>query len=225
MVVGAHHDDCEYGAGGLILKAVKKGWRVVLLTLAGDHSSWKPTMGREQTVRDGLLNIAQEMGVEKRFYDRGYHKLYYGSDLVNSICDTALELKPQLALIHWQYDYWPDHEAAGKSAKHALWFPAGEFVKQGMEKVQQILAFEAGPNQNDVAVQFRPDVYIDVSDEMNEVARVLHRLDEVITGKTIDEETDHEIDKRSKARLRGSECGCAYAEAFLALKKIPREIL
>lgn len=224
LVVGAHHDDCEYAACGLILKAVKKDWRVVLITLTGDHSSWKATMGREQAVRAGLLNLAKEMGVEKRFFNWGYHELYYNREGVN-IIGLALELKPKLALIHWQYDYWPDHEAAGKLAKHALRFPTREFVKKGAENDPLILTFEAGPNQSDAAVQFRPDVYIDISDELDEAARVMHRLDEVVGGKSYDKETGHEMDKRAKARLRGSECGRFYAEAFVSFKKIPHDIL
>jgi len=225
LVVGAHHDDCEYAACGLILKAVKKNWRVVLVTLTGDHSSWKATMGREKVVRAGLLKIAKEMGVEKRFYDWGYHELYYDRASVNVVGKLALELKPDLALIHWRHDYWPDHEAAGKMAKHALWFPTREFIKKGAKIIPQLLAFEAGPNQSDPAVQFRPDVYVDISDEINEAARVIHHLDEVIGGKISDHETGHESNKRAKARSRGSECGRSYAEAFVALKKIPQEIL
>jgi len=225
LVVGAHHDDCEYAACGLILKAVKKGWRVVLVTLTGDHSSWKPTLGREKIVRAGLLDIAKKMGVEKRFYDWGYHELYYNRDSVNVIGKLALELKPDLALIHWRHDYWPDHEAAGKMAKHALWFPTREFVKKGAKSIPQLLAFEAGPNQSDPAVQFRPDVYVDISDEISEAARVIRRLDEVIGGKISGQETCHELDKRAKARVRGSECACSYAEAFVSLKKTSRDIL
>lgn len=225
LVVGAHHDDCEYAAGGLILKAVKKGWRVVMVTLAGDHSSWKSTMGRAQVVRDGLLKLAKEMGVEKRFYGWGYHDIYYDLKGVNVLAELALELKPRMALFHWQYDYWPDHEAAGKLSKHAFWFPPPEFVKKGAENVPQLLAFEAGPNQSDPAVQFRPDVYIDISDEINEVGRVIHRLDELAEDKSVSGETCHELDKRAKARIRGSECACSYAEAFVSLKKTSRDIL
>ena len=39
LVVGAHMDDCEIGAGGLIIKAVRKGHRVVLVNVATDYST------------------------------------------------------------------------------------------------------------------------------------------------------------------------------------------
>ena len=50
LIIGAHMDDCEIGAGGLITKAVRKGHRVVLVNVASDHSTWGPTKGREEKV-------------------------------------------------------------------------------------------------------------------------------------------------------------------------------
>ena len=223
LVVGAHHDDCEYAASGLILKAVKKGYRVVLVTMTGDHSSWGPTAGREEEVRRGLLEIARDMGAEKRFYNWGYHQIRYNDDGIRVLTELAVEVKPQIALIHWPHDYWPDHEAAGKLGKHALWFAHGLFrdVNLGV----RLFMFEAGANQTDPAVQFRPDTYLDISDVMDKVREVIRRIDGVIGGKELTAPSCHELDKAAKSRLRGSECGVAYAEAFLALKKAPQEIL
>ena len=223
LVVGAHHDDCEYAASGLMLKAVSKGYRVVLVTLTGDHSSWSPTAGREQEVRAGLLKVAADMGVEKRFYNWGYHHLRYDDSGIRPLTELAVELKPQIALIHWSHDYWPDHEAAGKISKHALWFPHGLFRDVKMNT--RIFAFEAGPNQIDPAVEFRPDTYIDISDVMEKVREVIRRIDGVVAGKEITGPSGHELDKSAKSRVRGSECGVAYAEAFVALKKRPQDIL
>ena len=60
-------DDCEVSAGGLIIKAVNKGHRVVLVNCASDYSTWCVTKGREKDVREKILRKAKEMGVEKRF--------------------------------------------------------------------------------------------------------------------------------------------------------------
>ena len=48
LIVGAHMDDCEIGAGGLIAKAVKKVHEVVLVNVASDYSTWCVTKGREK---------------------------------------------------------------------------------------------------------------------------------------------------------------------------------
>ena len=158
LVIGAHHDDCEYAACGLILKAVAKGYRVVLVTLTGDHSSWAPTSGREKEVHEGLLRIAKSIGTEKRFYDWGYHQVRYDDKGIRLLTELTVELKPQVGLIHWPHDYWPDHEAAGKLSKHALCFPHGLYRDAKLNT--RVYMYEAGPNQTDPAVPFRPDMYV-----------------------------------------------------------------
>ena len=223
LAIGAHHDDCEGAAGGLILKAVQRGYRVVLVTLTGDHASWRPTRGRETAVRQDLLAIARDMGVEKRFLEWRYHHATYNEKNVLELRGLVADLRPQLALIHWPYDYWPDHEAAGKLARHALWFPDG-----GDAAKPRLLMFTAGQNQTDPAVPFRPDVNVDVTGVMDEAGMITRRLDGVAGGYPVTRESPlstHEKDMLAKSRLRGTECGVTYAEAYCAVGKAPIDIL
>jgi len=223
LAIGAHHDDNEYAAGGLILQAVRKGWRVVCVDLCGDHGSWEPTAGREDEVRRGLLDLAASMGVEKRFYDWRYHHVYHEERAVALMAKLVAELQPDLGLIHWPHDYWPDRAAAGKLSQHAMRFPHA--LRPGLKGVPRILMYEAGANQIDPAVTFRPDVYVDISAEMDQGCANIHRLDEIAGGKPLEGTSSHEIDKRAKSRLRGAECGVMYAEAFVAVQKWPQELL
>lgn len=223
LAIGAHHDDTEYACGGLIVQAVRRGWRVVSVDMCGDHGSWQPTVGREDEVRDRLLEVSAIMGVEKRFFGWRYHHLYYEEEAVQRLAQLVGDLQPDLGLIHWPHDYWPDHEAAGKLGKHALWFPHGLFRDAKLNT--KLLAYEAGANQTDPAVPFRPDVYVNISDVMDQVREVIRRIDEIVSGAPVKAPSGHELDKAARSRLRGSECGVAYAEAFVALKKWPQEIL
>jgi LmbE family N-acetylglucosaminyl deacetylase len=226
LVIGAHHDDCEYGAAGLALKAVARGYRVVMVTLAGDHASWKPTSTRLLAVRQGLLDIARDMGVEKRFYDWAYHSVLYDEKGLRALTELVEELDPAIALAQWPYDYWPDHEAAGRLSRHALWFPSRAFGgRGGRDSRPRVFFYEAGAGQSDPAVPFRPDTYVDITAEMDRVNRIIRRLDEVASGRAYDAPTSHELDKQARARLRGSECAVAYAEAFLAMRKAVQDIL
>ena len=226
LAISAHHDDCEYAAGGLMLQAAARGWRVVSVTLAGDHDSWEATAGRPDAVRRELLQIAREMKVEKRFYSWSYHQVLHQEEFVRPLMELAEELKPRLALIHWPHDHWTDHEAAGQISKHALWFPSKAWGgAAGRERKPRLLFFETGPNQSDGAVPFRPDTYVDITREMDQVARIVHRLDEVVHGRRLKGQTGHEEDKRARARLRGAECGVRYAEAFVALPKATQNLL
>lgn len=231
LAIGAHHDDTEYAGGGLILQAVRKGWRVVCVDLCGDHGSWEPTAGREEEVRRSLHDLAASMGVEKRFYDWRYHHVYHEERAVELMAELVAELQPDLGLIHWPHDYWPDHAAAGKLSQHALRFPhslgpdRARALGHALRSVPRILMYEAGANQVDPAVTFCPDVYVNISAEMDQVCANIHRLDEIAGGKPLEGASGHAIDKRAKSRLRGAECGVTYAEAFVAVQKWPQELL
>src|SRR5262245_21235781 len=109
LAVEAHLDDVEWGAGGLLFKAVKAGHRVVIVQAVSDWSHWPPTQGREKEVEKGLLRIAKEMGVEKIFLGYKYHEVPVDVALKRRIAEIMDSLKPDIALIQAENDHWTDH--------------------------------------------------------------------------------------------------------------------
>src|SRR5262249_27141522 len=54
FIVGGHIDDAEAGMGGMMIKMIRAGHRVVVLDVVGDLDTWHLTKGRkERTQREG----------------------------------------------------------------------------------------------------------------------------------------------------------------------------
>ncbi len=51
----------DFGFGeGILLQAVRKHYRVVILSVIGDYTNWAPVKGREKELLDGTMQISKE---------------------------------------------------------------------------------------------------------------------------------------------------------------------
>lgn len=234
LVIGAHYDDCEIGAGGVIFKALKNGHRVVLLNVVGDYSTWHVTKGREQRIRDQNLAKAREMGVEKRFLNFGYQQVFDNLDTVRQIAEVVVAVKPDITLLPDRNEREgapSDHSAVGALAEQAVrnadTILGGLTVSYGKE----MYAYEIDPQRD-----FRPDVFIDMGGVLSSVIETINffrklnaeapqaasvgRLEATMKiypgGAELPLTAWGEI-KLCTARFRGHQCGVRFAEAYKAL--------
>lgn len=235
LVIGAHMDDCEIGAGGLIIKAVKRGHRVVLVNVASDYSTWIVTKGREEEIRRRVSKKAEEMGVEKRFVGYGYQAVPMDIEATKRLAEVVLDVRPDLTLFHNRYDASPsDHGTVGYIAEHAV-RDATRLLDRYVSFSQEMYAFEIYPRIS----QFQPDVFIDISDVIDKVAQLPNYFDQIYAGYPPDRKTPagprakvwldyHEEEiplythgdmKLVTAGFRGWQCGVRYAEAYMCLDK------
>lgn len=129
MVIAAHPDDPEFGAGGTLAKLAAAGKEItyVLLT-SGDKGSHDPTVrpGQLATRREAEQRAAAAVfGVKDVLFLR-----YPDGILENSLALRARlaqiirEHKPEIvfAIDPWRhYQLHPDHRAAGFAALDAIW--------------------------------------------------------------------------------------------------------
>lgn len=238
LAIGAHLDDPEIGAGGVIAKAVKNGHRVVVVDVCGDFSTFRVTRGREREVREKLLAHAQKMGIEKRFLDYGYQQIADDLPLMQRLAEIVVELNPDIAFIHSRFerDRSPsDHSTMGaisersvRNAETILGVSKPEYTSYGKE----IYAYEVYPQPS-----FVPDVFVDIRDVLKETLESVNffgtdiyapspawpkagRTDVTMQVHPEDWElplTHYAEMKYALAVFRGYQSGTRFAEGFKAL--------
>ena len=222
--IGAHYDDCVFGISGVLLKALRKHHRVVVLSLIGDYTNWKPVQGRERALVDGTIRIGRDFGVEMRFLDFAEMKLDAGEAAARVVANAVADIAPEVAFMLWPHDQHPDHENASHLSKIALGF-ADRLVDPGrrVTRPQRIYQFDNGPRHT---IGFEPDTFVDVSDEWPMASEWLGRLMALMGNTAYDPATVSSAQraKEALALYRGQTCGVKYAEAFRAVNAYPHDV-
>ncbi len=124
LAIGAHPDDVEFGAGGLLAKWAADGCVIHhLVCTDGSKGTWdvdadvaELAARRQEEQREAARRLAGERAGEVRFLGRVDGEL--GSDLStrSEVARIIRELRPQVVLGHdpWKrYRLHPDHRHAG----------------------------------------------------------------------------------------------------------------
>jgi LmbE family N-acetylglucosaminyl deacetylase len=222
--IGAHYDDCVFGISGTLLKAVRKNHRVVILSLIGDYSDWKPVAGRAHTLVPGSIEIAKEYGAEMRFLNFASIRYEVNEANKRAVAQAIAEIQPDVAFHLWPHDSHTDHEVASRLSKTALrhgdrLLPEGTRFKHP----SRIYQYDNGPRHT---VGFEPDTFVDVSDEWRQASEWLGRLMALVRGEKYDPAKPEPAQraKETLAQYRGATCGVRYAEAFRAANAYVQEI-
>lgn len=222
--IGAHYDDCVFGISGTLLKAVRKNHRVVILSLIGDYSNWKPAEGREREIIQGTIDIGKEYGAEMRFLNFAEMKYDVTEASKRAVAEAVAEIEPDVAFLLWPHDSHADHEVAAQLGKIALrhgdrLLPRGRRFKHP----RQIFLYDNGPRHT---IGFTPDTFVDITDEWRHASEWLGRLMALVRNLKYDP-TEPDAAQRAKESLalyRGQTCGVRHAEAFRAATAYPQEI-
>jgi LmbE family N-acetylglucosaminyl deacetylase len=222
--IGAHYDDCVFGISGLLLKALRKHHRVVVLSLIGDYRNWRPVRGREKELVDGTVRLGREYGVEMRFLDFAEMSFQVDDTAARRVAREVADIGPDVALMLWPHDSHPDHERASGLSKIALGF--GDRLIEGdapFKRAQQIYQFDNGPRHT---VGFEPNTFVDVTDEWPQAIEWLGKLMALARNQPYDPANldGAQRAKESLALYRGQTCGVKYAEALRSVNAYAAEI-
>lgn len=121
LAFGAHPDDVEIGAGGILATHVKQGYRVAICNLTDADLSSNGTVERR---RVEARHAAQILGVEQiidlHYPDRGLGD----RTQINRMAQVIRQYQPRIVLAPYFEDRHPDHVACSHMVKEAI-FDAG----------------------------------------------------------------------------------------------------
>ena len=224
LAIGAHYDDCVFGIPGILLEAVRKHHRVVVLNIIGDNTDWAPVKGRADALRETAIRLAGECSIEMRFLDYASMQFDVDAQSKRAVAEVVAEVKPDVAFMLWRRDRHPDHEVASQLSEVALRQPGRILGRDGVRAVRRIYAYDNGPGHT---IGFEPNTFVDVTVGWPDAMEWLGRLMAFVRDRPYDPQSpDRTLSvKETLARYRGLACGVQYAEAMWAFGAYPQSIL
>lgn len=222
--IGAHYDDCVFGVPGIMLQAIRKHYRVVILSLIGDYSNWAPTRGREKEFVEGTIKISKDFGAEMRYLTYASHRFDVNLETKRAVAQVVAEVRPDVALMMWHADSHHDHEVTSTLSKIALRHGDRVLDKGTFRPARFIYAYDNGPRHT---IGFEPNTFVDVTPDWAKAQEWLGRFMALMRNQKYNPKVLDAAQraKESLASYRGATCGVRYAEALSATNFSPRDIL
>jgi len=175
LVLGAHPDDAEFFAGGLLQAHHHQGATLRIISVTNGQS------GHHEMTSDALVARRRtEAARSGSFIQANYVTWDYpdGSlqpslDVRESIIREIRTFQPDLVLTHRPFDYHPDHRAVGQAVQDASYMVMVPKIAPGYPtpKQEPIVAYMVDLFTR--PTPFRPDAVLDASPYMEHVLEML----------------------------------------------------
>jgi len=132
LFIGAHPDDGEILAGGLMASLAEKGRRVILADATRGEMG---TRGTAEERREEAAEAARILGVERtnlELPDGGIGRDMEAS--TRAVVRAIREFRPRLVFTHTGTDHHPDHNAIHLAVKRAVFFSNALKYDTGQER-------------------------------------------------------------------------------------------
>jgi LmbE family N-acetylglucosaminyl deacetylase len=186
LVVTAHPDDVDFGAGGTISQWTDRGMQVTYcICTDGDAGGFDPEVPRAEIPgirRAEQVAAAKELGVEDvRFLGYQDGRLEVTFDLRRDISRVVRDVRPQRMVVQSPERNWarlpsshPDHLAAGEAAIFAIYPDArNPFAYPELLAVEGLDAWKVAETW--VMAHPAADHYVDVTDTFDRKVEALRR--------------------------------------------------
>jgi LmbE family N-acetylglucosaminyl deacetylase len=175
LVLGAHPDDAEFFAGGLLARHAQSGSQIKLVSVTNGQSGHQTIPSDElvQVRRREAKRAGEVLGAEYVTWDFPDGSLTPSIEVRQAVIREIRQFQPDLVLTHRPFDYHPDHRAVGQVVQDASY----------MVLVPKVLPEVAPPTVEPVVAYmvdlfsrpcpFRPDAILDVSFELDTILNMM----------------------------------------------------
>ena len=174
LILGAHPDDAEVFAGGMLVRHCNRGSKVRVVSVTDGRSGHHemPTQELIQTRRQEGERAAATAGAEFSLWDFHDGSLMPDMQVRSRIIREIREFEPDLILTHRTNDYHPDHRAVGLAVQDASYMVTVPKVCPDTAALRKdpIVAFMTDLFTRPNAM--RPDVILDVTAEFTKLIQV-----------------------------------------------------
>ena len=214
LAVGAHPDDLEILCGGTLIKCVRRGDRVTMVTCAnGDCGSAQHSREEIAAIRDKEARAAAVL-IGAEYVCLGYSDLEIGLDMAarTKMAEVVRKAQPDLILLHSPQDYMMDHRNAYTLAEFASFDATIPNLPTDHPPIQKptplfLMDTVAG-------LGFEPTEFVDVTEVFELKVQALERHESQVAWIEHHDATSPVRLMEIQCAFRGMQCGAAYAEAF-----------
>jgi N-acetylglucosamine malate deacetylase 1 len=174
LILGAHPDDAEVSAGGLVVRHCHRGSEVRIISVTDGRS------GHHQLAADELVRVRRQearqagerVGAEYHVWDFPDGALEPNLVVRSAIIREIRQFAPDLVLTHRPHDYHPDHRAVGIAVQDASYMVTVPHVCPETPALTKdpVVAYMGDlftrPNP------LRPDVLLDITEEFDLVVQM-----------------------------------------------------
>ncbi|MBX3457105.1 MAG: PIG-L family deacetylase [Candidatus Paracaedibacteraceae bacterium] len=219
-VIAAHPDDEVFGCGGTLLKCKKKGFDVHLLFMTNGISARDHIDANDMDIRhEGYEKAVKFLGPKTSDYldfpDNQLDTVPFLT-VVKEIEKFLLKTQPDTILTHYRHDLNLDHRLTANAVLTAS-RPGSECF------VPTILSFEvpSSTHWNLGEEPYVPNLYIDISDVINEKMKYLDCYASEMRGYPHARSMEKIL---ALSQMRGADCFKQHAEAFILLRGVYNEL-
>ncbi len=205
LAIGAHLDDIELACGGVLASAVKKGYEVKMVVMTDSaYTNFDGTVmrTREEALAEGTAAAAKLGVTDLVILNFPIKNIPYNGETVEALDQILSAFKPDYIFTHWVFDTHQDHKNTAQATISAARY------------MYNIYMYEPIPPSGRSYQPFHAQAYFDITDSIDEKLESLraHRSQHAKYG-------EHWIEAvEGRAKIRGFENGCKYAEAFEAMR-------